>query len=126
MPYCADCQFEYREGITTCPDCGRPLVNRLTPTTGATSPDQSWIAVCDIPNDLNSSLARGALESRNIPSIVMSSTFKAYGVDSQYTSQLLATPNATNVIMVPREFAEEAALVLEAVLGDDFHQSEAR
>lgn len=86
-------------------------------------PDQSWVAVCDIPSDLNSSLARGALESRNIPSIVMSSTFKAYGVDHQYTQQLLASPKATNVIMVPREFAEEATLVLEAILGDDFHQS---
>jgi hypothetical protein len=110
--------------MTVCPDCNLPLIEKLASATAATAPDQSWVAVCDIPNDLNSSLARGALESRNIPSIVMSSTFKAYGVDAQYTAQLLASPKATNVIMVPREFAEEATLVLEAILGDDFHQSE--
>ncbi len=124
MPYCANCKYEYRDGLTLCPDCNLPLVEQLPSGSAATSPDQSWVAVCNIPNDLNSSLARGALESRNIPSIVMSSTFKAYGVEAAYTAQLLASPKATNVIMVPREFAEEATLVLEAVLGDDFQQSE--
>lgn len=126
MPICTGCKYEYRDGMTVCPDCNLPLVEKLAVGAAATSPDQSWVAVCDIPNDLNSSLARGALESRNIPSIVMSSTFKAYGVDAQYTAQLLASPKATNVIMVPREFAEEATLVLEAILGDDFHQSESQ
>lgn len=131
MPYCAKCKYEYREGIALCPDCNLPLVDQLSSGaavsagSAATMPDQSWVAVCDVPSDLNSSLARGALESRNIPSIVMSSTFKAYGVEHQYAQQLLATPKATNVILVPREFAEEATLVLEAVLGDDFHQPEA-
>jgi hypothetical protein len=124
VPYCANCKYEYREGVALCPDCDLPLVDKLPSGTAATAPDQSWVAVCDIPNDFNSSLARGALESRNIPSIVMSSTFKAYGVDAQYTAQLMASPKATNVIMVPREFAEEATLVLEAILGDDFRQSD--
>lgn len=125
MPFCANCRYEYRPGITMCPDCNQPLVDKLAPRTAATTPDQSWVPVCDVPSDFNSSLARGALESRNIPSIVMSSTFKAYGVDATYTSQLLNSPKAINVIMVPREFVDEATLVLEAVLGDDFHQSEA-
>jgi hypothetical protein len=124
VPYCANCKYEYRDGVTLCPDCDLPLVDKLPSGTAATSPDQSWVAVCDIPNDFNSTLARGALESRNIPSIVMSSTFKAYGVDALYTAQLMASPKATNVIMVPREFAEEASLVLEAILGDDFRQSD--
>ena len=126
MPFCANCRFEYRDGISICPDCTMPLVAELAPNTAATSPDQSWVAVCSVFNDLSSSLARGALESRNIPSIVMSSTFKAYGIDSQYTNQLLNSPKATNVIMVPKEFADEASLVLEAILGDEFDQSEAR
>lgn len=126
MPFCANCRFEYQEGISLCPDCNMPLVAELPPNTAATSPDQSWVAVCSVFNDLSSSLARGALESRNIPSIVMSSTFKAYGIDAQYTSQLLNSPKATNVIMVPREYIEEASFVLEAVLGDEFGESEAR
>jgi len=126
MPFCANCRFEYREGISLCPDCNMPLVAELPPNTAATSPDQSWVAVCSVFNDLSSSLARGALESRNIPSIVMSSTFKAYGIDAQYTSQLLNSPKATNVIMVPREYVEEASFVLEAVLGEEFGESEAR
>lgn len=126
MPFCANCRFEYRDGISLCPDCNMPLVPELPTRTAATSPDQSWVAICSVVNDLSSSLARGALESRNIPSIVMSSTFKAYGVDAQYTSQLMNSPKETNVIMVPREFLEEASLVLEAVLGDDFDHFEAR
>lgn len=125
-PICMNCKYEYRDGIAICPDCNEPLVQAVAPKTGATSPDTSWVAVCDVPSDLNSSLARGALESRNIPSIVMSSTFKAFGPDAKYVSQLMNSRAETNVIMVPREFAEEATQVLEAILGDDFRQPEAR
>lgn len=29
MPYCPECQYEYRAGIAECPDCCEPLVEAL-------------------------------------------------------------------------------------------------
>ncbi|HZS45871.1 MAG TPA: DUF2007 domain-containing protein [Blastocatellia bacterium] len=31
--YCPNCEAEYQSGITTCKDCGIPLVEKLTPST---------------------------------------------------------------------------------------------
>jgi hypothetical protein len=34
MPFCPSCRYEYREGTTTCADCGAALVARLPETSG--------------------------------------------------------------------------------------------
>jgi putative signal transducing protein len=33
MPFCPECEAEYKAGITTCPDCNVELVGALTPAT---------------------------------------------------------------------------------------------
>ena len=49
---------------------------------------------------------------------MLSSYFGALGRGVDFTSE---TPPAggTNIIMVPREYHEDAALALESILGDD-------
>jgi len=125
VAFCPKCRYEYQQGVKVCPDCQEPLVDKLPPaSSSAVTPDESWVAVGMVTSQVKSEMAQGALESSKIPSIVLSSTFQAYGRGQDWQQGLGLTPADGNVIMVPREYREKALLVLEAVLGDDFIQPE--
>jgi hypothetical protein len=127
MPFCPTCKFEYKPGHNVCPDCGDELVASLS--TGAApaaeAPDGSWISVCQIGGGMNSTLAKGALDSNNIPSIVMSSSLDAASF-SRLTAGMSQSSAEGNVLMVPREYRDQAVLILQAILGDEFQEIEIR
>ena len=120
MSYCPSCRYEYRPDVSTCPDCNIPLAENI-PESGSAAimPDDSWVVVGRIASQLKSEMAKGSLDSQNIPSVVLSSTFNAFGRGTEFSMATSISDAEGNVIMVPREYHEEAALVLEAILGDD-------
>ena len=125
MAYCPKCRYEYEARVLLCPDCNEALVDQLPPEkTAAVVPDDSWIVVGGVASETKSEIARGSLDSSNIPSVILSSTFGAYGKGMDLHFGLANAPGAGNIIMVPREYREEAALILEAVLGEDLIQPE--
>ena len=125
MAYCPKCRYEYRAGVLVCPDCNEALVDELPPEkTAAVTPDDSWVIVGTVASEMKSEIAKGSLDSNNIPSMILSSSFGAYGKGMDFHSGLAPSHAGGNVIMVPREFREEAAIILEAVLGDDLIQLE--
>jgi hypothetical protein len=125
VAYCPKCKYEYQPGIWVCPDCHETLVDKLPSTSSAAvTPDESWVPVGRVASQTKSEMAKGALDSSNIPSVILSSTFKAYGKGLDFQLGLSLAEGEGNVIMVPREFREEALVVLEAVLGDDLIQPE--
>ena len=121
MAFCPKCKYEFQPGVTVCSDCGETLVDTL-PSSGAAAvpPDDSWVRICGIAGGIQSDMALGALETSNIPSTVISSSFGLFGPAGGLTTSLSGKRKELNFIMVPREFREEAELILEAVLGDDF------
>lgn len=126
MGFCPSCKYEYQPGVNVCPDCNEELVSHLpasSPTSAAVQPDDSWIGVCRVSGVTRAGLAKGALDSNNIPSIVMSSQFRAYGSDPMLQASL--TQGNDDILMVPREYADEAELILEAILGEDFDRIDA-
>ena len=111
--------------MLVCPDCNETLVDELpSEKTAAVMPDDSWIVVGSVASGIKSEIARGSLDSNNIPSMILSSTFGAFGKGMDFHSGLAGVHGGGNVIMVPREYWEEAALILEAVLGEDLIQPE--
>jgi hypothetical protein len=123
MPFCPNCKYEYTSGIAVCPDCNETLVDTLAENksfTAAVTPDNSWVGVCKIGGQLRSEIAKGALDSNNIPSVLISSSFHNAGGYASLTTGLLPRAAAGEILMVPREYREEAELILEAVLGEDF------
>ncbi|HWR82748.1 MAG TPA: hypothetical protein VN285_05560 [Candidatus Deferrimicrobium sp.] len=122
---CPNCHYEYIGGILACPDCNVALVEQLPVRQGgAAVPDDSWIAVGRVAGTAGAELARGALDSNNIPSVVLSATFGLHERSLPPGSRFGRFPRGSSFIMVPREYRDEAALILEGVLGEDLTQPE--
>ncbi|UCC44247.1 MAG: hypothetical protein JSU65_14235 [Candidatus Zixiibacteriota bacterium] len=117
---CPRCRYEYQPGQTVCPDCEEPLVDQLLPAAAAQAPDDSWVSVCHLPPGTGSALAKGALDSSNIPSVVISGAFGTVVGGTTVPSAVSGARTETRLLMVPSEFRDEAVLVLSAVLGDDY------
>ncbi len=122
MPFCPKCKYEYRAEQTVCPDCNVPLVDRLPTKTAAAVPDDSWVSVGRVNSEMTAEMARGALESSNIPSVIVSSAFGTWS-GSGSTGILEAAGKGSNMVMVPREYRDDAEIILKAVLGDDLNDS---
>ena len=120
MAICPKCKYEYKIGVTVCPDCNEELVDHIPVKSAAMVPDRSWVSVCRLPSPLKTAMAKGALDSSNIPSIVMSSSFTALGQGGDMPSGMMQPSLETNVLMVPKEFHQEADLILQAILGDEY------
>jgi len=120
MAVCPKCKYEYKIGVTVCPDCNEELVDHIPVKSAAMVPDSSWVSVCRLPSQLKTAMAKGALDSSNIPSIVMSSSFTALGHGGDMPSGMMQPSLETNVLMVPKEFRQEADLILQAILGDEY------
>ncbi len=127
MAYCPLCKYEYRKGVEICPECNEPLVKRSQVRhTAAVQPDDSWVVVAGVSSTMESQLVRGSLDSNNIPSVTMSSDL-APVISKEIPVSFAATRgNDGKLVLVPRDFLEEAVLLLRAVLGEDFEEPEAR
>lgn len=122
MPFCPKCKYEYRVDVNVCPDCNEMLVSAppaAGPSAGpaAITPDDSWVSVASVQTELIAEMARGALESNNIPSVIVSSSFGAYGSGGDASAMLQGVGGGSRLVMVPREFKPEAEMILKAVLG---------
>ncbi len=120
MSFCPQCRYEYQAEVLVCPDCNEALVDQLQPQSPvAMVPDESWVVMGKVSSQMKTELAKGSLDSNNIPSVILSTSFNAYGKGMDFQSGLLNSSSEMNVIMVPREFQDDAEVVLGAVLGDD-------
>ena len=124
MTFCPKCRYEYEDDILECPDCRIELIDQLPSSvvSAAVSPDESWIPAGLVNSQIKSDLAKGALDSNNIPSVIISSVFNAYGKGLDFSSSISLSSSEGNIVLVPKEFKEEALFILEAVLGDDLIQ----
>jgi hypothetical protein len=73
MPWCPNCHSEYREGFTTCSDCGATLVEDLPeppaePREEAkSSSDESLVAVYEAEDELQAVTLKEVLEQAGVP-----------------------------------------------------------
>lgn len=103
-----------------CPDCGVRLVDEH-PGRGmaAERPDRSWVIMGQVLSRVQSEMAKGSLDSNNIPSVIMAAGLAGAGRSVMAATGLDRARDEGSLIMVPREFREDAMIVLEAVLGED-------
>lgn len=126
MPFCPKCKYVFQNGIGICPDCDEALVEySLSGQGAAMAPDDSWMVVGGVVSHDQTRVAKGSLDSSNIPSMVLPSKFAAFGNVKLQAPSDTNSPDEGSLIMVPREFHEEALAILEAVLGDELYGGKA-
>ena len=83
MPFCPKCRYEFEAGNLICPDCNVSLVDSLPPkTVVAEKPDDSWVVVGSLVSRHKSKVAKGSLDSNNIPSVIIKSQYpNEWGID---------------------------------------------
>jgi len=120
MAWCPLCGYEFADASLICPDCNVSL-NEMPATLsgGAVSPDDSWVEVARLTSHLTYDMAKSSLDQNNIPSMIISSNFGAVTVAARKPR-----PKGPDerIVLVPREYREEAEILLQTTFGDSFSQ----
>jgi hypothetical protein len=111
VAYCRACDHEWPEDVSECPVCGAELTERDE------SDSTTWIALGSFEDQLTADFARETLKSKQIPAVLISRMGFFGNAGLQMTSFYGSTSPGYE-IRVPESFAEEAAEILDAVLGD--------
>ncbi len=118
--FCPNCRAEYREGITTCADCGVPLVTELetSPTLKVGRKVDDLVTVLSTPDEATALVARSLLEAAGIPCFVRNDQLQDFiGLGRIGGYNIAVGPMA---IQVGAEDAEAAREILrEAELGPE-------
>jgi len=96
--------LEYVEDVSTCSDCGVPLVAALTPP--VPPPDVEWVALASLPNEVQGRMLDEELRRRGIPTLLKTDVFVS-GFGRQGTT-----------ISVPVEHADAAKQLYGELIGD--------
>ncbi|MHB1000693.1 MAG: putative signal transducing protein [Armatimonadota bacterium] len=108
MPFCPVCEYEYIEGIRSCPDCDVDLVDRLDEES---APEKSYIdedivQVFRTNNKMEAIIVDDMLKASGIPTILRSGLIPYYEIRAVDSAQELS-------ISVFRSQAEEALKLIE-------------
>jgi len=72
MPVCPNCEYEYVEGITICPDCGTRLVNDEYFIKPEDWTEENWQVVYTSSQEYDVEMLRDNLESAGIKTAILS------------------------------------------------------
>jgi hypothetical protein len=109
MPICPVCRAEYREGFTTCSDCGVDLVPALPPEPENPLADDEVVPVFWAGNRIEADIVKGVLDGVGIQS-----WFRAGGVWRPGTE--IASSADYGAILVPESLADEAKSAIEQAM----------
>ena len=108
MPYCPECNTEYKENVMICPECNEDLLPGLVPTQGRGAVD--WYVVQSIPNEVAGYILKSVLEDEGIEVFLRSNEIPAYGglkgtlVKSEWGDILVPTYSVQRALECIKEY----------------------
>lgn len=108
MPFCPNCRFEYKEGLTECPDCGARLVEKLPVEKPPESPN--FVPLRNLPSRMYAQMLKEALENEGIASMIKGDE----GIPFRTTT--IHIPVSKITIWVPGKDLERAEEIADQML----------
>lgn len=81
---CPNCEYEYIESVTTCPDCGSELVSSED-FEGNLVHHSDWCVACSCGSNIEAEMMKTNLESAGIEALVLSQSDRSFPVDGNMT-----------------------------------------
>jgi len=105
--FCPSCHDEFRPGFTACPDCMVDLVDALPDEDSEEGEDVHLTAIARFDSIEGAMLAKGTLDAAGIPAVVPEAP------DGSFSMSRSSAARAPVPLMVPEEYRERAAQILE-------------
>lgn len=115
MEYCHTCHNYWDEGVSSCPICGDDMDENR---------NVKWILLGMIEDKLSADFARETLITYNIPAVVISKSGFFGNIGLPLNPFYNANAGSTFEVSVPAEFAEDAAHILDMVVGEKWQRKE--
>lgn len=108
MPFCPECQSEYKPEVSTCTDCGVALVAELPPEGGLDNEHSDLVPLRNFANAAEASMVLGLLEENGIRAFISGGEFTV--APSAFAGDI--------VLMVDERDIERATALHEAYFGE--------
>ena len=127
MPFCPKCRYEYRIGMSRCPDCDERLVDTMPPediNKGdlPDEPDKNWIQIARLYSTAYANMIVELLREKNIPVVAFDGT-GYFGFAGQMGISSSRPIGAGISILIPAEYVAEADHEAELALGEIWTQA---
>ena len=124
MPFCPKCRYEYRDDVTSCPDCKVSLVDELAPESASENEadpvdDQEWVHVAVLTSEEYAMMLQEGLREQGIPIVVMSNT-GMLGQTGAMGFGLFNQGSSGYQVYVPEKWVDRASAAAEALIGDEW------
>jgi hypothetical protein len=122
MPFCPSCKYEYRLGISECPDCGVKLVDKLPDEPKPQNPAESkiyedWTPIARLTSTQMAEMVLEALRAKDIPAVIQSGVGYFGFVGTQGLSGFAPVGGGYS-LLVPGKYVTDAANEVKIILGD--------
>jgi hypothetical protein len=116
MPVCPNCEYEYVEGITFCPDCGSALLADNDYIKPEEWSEENWEIVYTSSQDFEVEMIKNNLEGAGIKAVVLSQKDRNYPAPGDFSVVKL---------LVRKEDVQDAVAFIQKVKNENILDDEA-